>query len=76
MALAMQQTVISEEQRAVLERWVNAQRTPQSVAQRVRIVLLAGTGESNSAIARTLAVSRPTVILWRALRCGRAAGAE
>lgn len=52
MALAMPQTVISEEQRAVLERWVNAQRTPQSVAQRVRIMLLAGTGESNSAIGR------------------------
>jgi transposase len=66
MALAMQETVISEEQRAVLERWVNAQRTPQSVAQRARIVLLAGAGESNSAIARKLAVSRPTVILWRA----------
>jgi transposase len=65
MASAMRKTVISEDQRSVLERWVNAQKTPQSVAQRARIVLLAGAGESNSAIARTLAVSRPTVILWR-----------
>ncbi|MDA1147112.1 MAG: IS630 family transposase [Chloroflexi bacterium] len=62
----MRETVISEEQRSVLERWVNAQQTPQSVAQRARIVLLAGAGASNSAIARTLGVSRPTVILWRA----------
>jgi len=66
MTSAMRETVISEEQRSVLERWVNAQQTPQSVAQRARIVLLAGAGESNSAIARTLGVSRPTVILWRA----------
>ena len=32
---------------------------------RARIVLLASEGVSNSAIARVLAVSRPTVILWR-----------
>ena len=66
MARVLVETGISEQQRAVLERWVGAQRTPQSVALRARIVLLAGAGESNSAIARTLAVSRPTVILWRA----------
>jgi transposase len=65
MAPALVEWGISEEQRAVLERWTGAQKTPQSVALRARIVLLAGEGESNSAIARTLAVSRPTVILWR-----------
>jgi transposase len=59
------QTVVSEQQRAVLERWVGAQKTPQSVAVRARIVLLAAAGESNSRIARTLGVARPTVILWR-----------
>ena len=56
---------MSEQQRAVLERWVGAQKTPQSVALRARIVLMAGAGVSNSAIARALGVSRPTVILWR-----------
>ncbi|MBA2462011.1 MAG: IS630 family transposase [Actinobacteria bacterium] len=61
----MAETAISAEQRALLERWVGAQKTPQSVALRARIVLLAGEGESNSAIARALEVSRPTVILWR-----------
>ncbi|MGH2533000.1 MAG: IS630 family transposase [Thermomicrobiales bacterium] len=65
MASATAQTVISDEQRALLERWVGAQKTPQSVATRARIVLAAGDGESNSQIARTLGVSRPTVILWR-----------
>jgi len=64
-ASASSSTVVSDEQRAVLERWVGAQKTPQSVALRARIVLLAAEGEPNSQIARTLAVSRPTVILWR-----------
>ena len=58
-------TVVSDDQRAILERWVGAQKTPQSVATRARIVLRAAAGESNSQIARELGVSRPTVILWR-----------
>jgi len=58
-------TVLSEEQRALLQRWAAAQRTPQSVALRARIVLAAAAGDSNSEVARTLGVSRPTVILWR-----------
>ncbi len=61
----MLETRISEDDRALLERWAAAQKTPQSVALRARIVLLAAAGESNSEIARTLDVSRPTVILWR-----------
>jgi len=65
-APAILATEISEEERALLERWVGAQKTPQSVALRARIVLAAAAGESNSAIARTLGVSRPTVIMWRA----------
>jgi transposase len=56
---------VSEGQRALLERWARAHGTPQSVATRARIVLMAADGQSNSAIARTLDVSRPTVILWR-----------
>jgi transposase len=64
-AAAIMSTVVSDEQRALLERWVGAHKTPQSVALRARIVLAAGEGESNSEIARALGVSRPTVILWR-----------
>jgi transposase len=56
---------VSEEQRVLLERWVKAHGTPQSVAVRARIVLMASEGASNSAIARALGVSRPTVIMWR-----------
>lgn len=40
MASAMLETVVCDEHRVVLERWVGAQRTPQSVALRARIVLL------------------------------------
>lgn len=65
MAPATLQSGIPDEQRALLERWASAHKTPQSVALRARIVLLAAAGESNSAIARRLSVSRPTVILWR-----------
>jgi transposase len=64
-AAATAEAVLSEEQRALLERWAGAQKTPQSVALRARIVLLAAAGESNSQVARMLGVSRPTVILWR-----------
>jgi transposase len=56
---------ISAEQRRTLEAWVRAQNTPQSVALRARIVLLAADGRSNSQIAREVDASRPTVILWR-----------
>jgi transposase len=49
----------------LLERWVRAHGTSQSVALRARIVLRAADGQSNSAIARELGVSRPTVIMWR-----------
>jgi transposase len=62
---AAAETALSAEQRALLERWAGAQKTPQSVALRARILLAAAAGASNSEIARTLGVSRPTVILWR-----------
>ena len=56
---------VSTEQRRTLEAWGRAPNTPQGVALRARIVLLAADGKANSAVARELGVSRPTVILWR-----------
>lgn len=56
---------MSAEQRRTLEAWVRARNTPQSVAMRAEIALLAADGLSNCRIARQVRVSRPTVILWR-----------
>ena len=57
-------TIMPAQQRT-LEAWVRARSTPQSIAARARIVLLAGEGVSNHEIARRTGVSRPTVLLWR-----------
>jgi transposase len=56
---------ITPAQRQTLEAWLRAPSTPQSVATRARIVLLAGEGLSNHEIARRTGASRPTVLLWR-----------
>ncbi len=56
---------VSPEHRRTLEAWVRARNTPQSVAVRAAIALLAADGLSNRRIAREVRVSRPTVILWR-----------
>ena len=51
--------------RAKLESWIRAKTTPQSIALRARIVLLAADGLPNNRIAAELGVSRPTIIDWR-----------
>ena len=56
---------ITREQRCLLERWVRAASTPQSVVMRAQVVLMAADGASNNRIAKQLGVNRATVILWR-----------
>lgn len=56
---------INEEQKRTLETWIQARNTPQKIAFRARIVLLAAGGKPNRRIADELKTSRPTVILWR-----------
>src|SRR3974390_106445 len=56
---------LSPSDRAQLEQWESAQGTPQQVALRCRIILMAVAGEQNQMIAARLGVSRPTVNLWR-----------
>lgn len=53
------------DQRMVLEACIRAKTTPQRVVLRSRICLLAANGQANSAIARELCTSRPTVLQWR-----------
>jgi transposase len=57
--------VVSEDQRKRIGQWVTALGTPQQVALRGRIVLAAGDGKSEAAIAADLKVDRKTVRLWR-----------
>ena len=56
---------LSPSDRAQLGQWESAQGTPQQVALRCRIILMALAGEQNQTIAARLGVSRPTVNLWR-----------
>jgi transposase len=57
--------VIAPEQRRELKVLVRAGSTPQSVARKCRVILLAGEGASNSAIARQTGISRPTILAVR-----------
>ena len=56
---------VDPNQRKRLKHLAGSGKTPQKVALRARIALLAGEGLANHAIAAQLNVSRPTVILWR-----------
>ena len=57
--------LVDDNQRKRLEHLARSGRTPQKIAQRARIVLLAGRGRPNHAVAKELNLSRPTVLLWR-----------
>ncbi|MBV8854984.1 MAG: helix-turn-helix domain-containing protein [Sinobacteraceae bacterium] len=57
--------VLSERERAELERLVRAYSTAQQLALRARIVLLAGDGWNNLQIARELGVDDETPGHWR-----------
>ena len=56
---------LSEPDRAQLQQWVRAHFTPQQVALRSRILLLAAEGKENLEIAAELKVNRHTPALWR-----------
>lgn len=56
---------LDELERKALAAIVQRHSSPQQMAQRARIILQAGNGENNRAIARELGVSRDMVQLWR-----------
>ena len=56
---------LSDPDRAQLQQWVRAHFTPQQVALRSRILLLAAGGKENLEIAAELKVNRHTPALWR-----------
>jgi len=57
--------VLSEADRNQLESWVRAQFTPQQVALRSRILLMAADSKQDLEIAGELSVNRHTPALWR-----------
>jgi transposase len=56
---------VSPEQERELTALVRASSTPQDLARRARIVLLAAHGATNTEIGRQVGASAPTVALWR-----------
>ena len=58
--------VLTEAQQAQLQKLTRDGGTPQRVAARCRIIMLARQGETNVAIAEQLGLSRPTVLATRA----------
>jgi transposase len=57
--------VINDDDRAELVRLTRSSTVAAGLAQRARIVLLAGKGLANTAIAAQVGVSVPTVLKWR-----------
>jgi len=57
--------VLSPAERATLVAWARGKKFPLRLVQRARIVTMAADGVTSQDIARQLAISRPTVQLWR-----------
>jgi len=53
------------EQVEELRRWARSRTMPANVILRAKVILAAIEGTSNSMIAASLGISRPTVLLWR-----------
>jgi transposase len=56
---------VTAEEREALLRWSRRPKSPHSVAQRARIVLLAADGLTNVAVAERVGVNQATVVKWR-----------
>ncbi len=57
--------ILSDTERETLDRWSRRPTSAQALAERARIVLGAATGQSNTALAAPLQLTRPTIIKWR-----------
>ncbi len=57
--------VLTETERDTLQRWARRPKSPQSLAQRSRIVLACAEGMTNQAVAANQAVNQATVSKWR-----------
>lgn len=59
------QIILSQEERATLDRWARSRTMPLRIVQRAKIIKMASDGTDSQDIAKMLDVSRPTVQLWR-----------
>jgi len=57
--------ILSSAERVTLVAWARGKKFPLRLVQRARIVTMAADGVTSQDIARQLAISRPTVQLWR-----------
>lgn len=60
-----QPLTVTDEEREVLQRWSRRPKSPHSIAQRARIVLLAADDVSNKDVAEKVGVNPATVLKWR-----------
>ena len=56
---------LTDDERETLKQWARRPKTVQSLAQRARIILACAEGNSNTAIAVNLRVTKQTVGKWR-----------
>jgi transposase len=56
---------LTDEEKQTLERWARRPKSAQRLALRARIVLACAEGQTNTAVARQLHVTLPTVGKWR-----------
>lgn len=57
--------ILSEAERSGLQQLIQRHSTPQQIALRARIILLATTGQNHAQVAKRLTTSVDTVRLWR-----------
>jgi len=65
MAKPLPKINLTKEEKDVLNRIIKKRTSPQGIAQRAQIVLLADQMKSTDEIMRTLSVSKTTVVKWR-----------
>lgn len=63
--LALKPLNLSDCEHLELQELINRHNTPQQLALRAKIILLASDGQNYRQIARTLDISRHTACLWR-----------
>jgi putative transposase len=56
---------LSDDERTQLQQLINRHNTPQQIARRARIILMASDGQNHREIARSLEINRQMARLWR-----------